>query len=686
MKTVRDIKDAEILRRKAEALLKLKSSKTVSQLSEVESLKLIHELEVHQIELELQNEELRQAWAEAKVANEKYIGLYDLAPSGYFTLSGKGEIIELNLSGAKMLGKNRQQLKNRLFVFFVSEDSKSIFRLFLEKVFQTKSKETCEVKLATNDDIPSYVLLTGIIAENQEKCNITAVDITKRRAAQEALHESEERLREVLENSVVVSYKRNYLTNEYDYLSPGCVRITGYTVEEMKHLPIETVIALIHPDDLNNVISLLEEASVSAPGLQYHVEYRFRHKEGHYCWVHDQFTFMHDASGKPAALIGSMSDITDRKRAENDLKQTATRLALATRAGGVGIWDWDIVNNVLIWDDQMLALYGIDKENFRGAYEAWQKGLHPDDVLRGDQEIQMAIISKMEFDSEFRVLWPDGTIRYIRALAVIQRDDSGKALRMIGTNWDITAQKDAEEDLLKSQEILQKSNAEKDKFFSIISHDLRGPFNGFLGLSKMMAEDLPKLTQRQIQKMAGSMKDSAANLFRLLENLLEWSRLQRGATPFEPESFLLMPVIEGSMKPFMDSTNKKEIEISYEIPGEMEVYADEYMLASTIRNLISNAVKFTRKGGKVTIAAKPGPDHSVEISVRDTGIGMNPDLVHDLFRLDVQTNRRGTEGEPSSGLGLLLCKDFVEKHGGRIWVESGEGKGSTFCFTLPGKG
>ena len=179
------------------------------------------------------------------------------------------------------------------------------------------------------------------------------------------------------------------------------------------------------------------------------------------------------------------------------------------------------------------------------------------------------------------------------------------------------------------------------------------------------------------------MRDSATNLFRLLENLLEWSRLQRDITPFEPESFLLMCMMTESMRPVMDSANKKEIEISYEIPGDLEVFADENMLASTLRNLTSNAVKYTPKGGKVTITAKLVPGHSVEISVRDTGIGMTPEMVDDLFRLDVQTNRKGTDGEPSSGLGLLLCKDFVEKHGGKIWVESEEGKGSTFCFTLP---
>jgi signal transduction histidine kinase/Tfp pilus assembly protein PilF len=236
---------------------------------------------------------------------------------------------------------------------------------------------------------------------------------------------------------------------------------------------------------------------------------------------------------------------------------------------------------------------------------------------------------------------------------------------------------------LKNKE-LHELNLTKDKFFSIISHDLRGPFNGFLGLSKLLAESLQELTQEEIKRMAGALRDSAANLFRLLENLLEWSRMQQERIIFNPDSSLLMPMIAETMRPVMDSAIKKRIEISYEIPAGLEVFADKHMLASTIRNITTNAVKYTPTGGKVTIAAKLLPGNSVEISVSDTGIGMSPEIVSDLFRLDVQSNRRGTENEPSSGLGLILCKDFVEKHGGKIWVESEEGKGSTFYFTLTG--
>jgi PAS domain S-box-containing protein len=159
-----------------------------------------------------------------------------------------------------------------------------------------------------------------------------------------------------------------------------------------------------------------------------------------------------DINGRIIGVLGISRDITYRRQAENTLQKISERLELATRAGGVGIWDWDVVNNRLSWDDQMYRLYGITSNKFSGAYEAWGKGLHPDDALRGDSEIQTALRGGKEFNTEFRVLWPDGTVHNIRALALVQRDADGKPLRMIGTNWDVTAQKQLEEKLKSGEE------------------------------------------------------------------------------------------------------------------------------------------------------------------------------------------------------------------------------------------
>jgi signal transduction histidine kinase len=152
-----------------------------------------------------------------------------------------------------------------------------------------------------------------------------------------------------------------------------------------------------------------------------------------------------------------------------------------------------------------------------------------------------------------------------------------------------------------------------------------------------------------------------------------------------PQQFPLLQKISNSMLSVLEIASKKGVEVVFNIPDELTVYADLNMLESVVRNLSSNAVKFTNKGGKILITARLNDDNAVEISVKDTGIGMNKDMLDKLFRIDEFTCRQGTDGEPSTGLGLILCKDFIDRHGGRIWAESVEGMGSTFYFTFPSK-
>jgi len=256
---------------------------------------------------------------------------------------------------------------------------------------------------------------------------------------------------------------------------------------------------------------------------------------------------------------------------------------------------------------------------------------------------------------------------------------------LIATARDITEKNLAEERIRAKNEELQKINAEKDKFFSIIAHDLRSPFAAFLGLTQMMVQDLPTLKLDNLQEIAMLMSESATNLHRLLENLLQWSRLHQGMVAFNPHHFLLIEKINSSIPSVLEIAVNKGVEIVINIPVGTIVYADENMLESTIRNLATNAVKFTDKGGKVLITAKSEFNGDVKISIKDTGIGMNEQIIEKLFRIDELNCRQGTNGEPSTGLGLILCKDFIDRHEGKIWAESSEFMGSTFHFTLPNK-
>jgi PAS domain S-box-containing protein len=267
--------------------------------------------------------------------------------------------------------------------------------------------------------------------------------------------------------------------------------------------------------------------------------------------------------------------------------------------------------------------------------------------------------------------------------ADVYTENDLKLLMSIGSQIAIAIErKKAEEEIILKNELLQAINAEKDKFFSILAHDLRGPLSAFVAATQILAEETQSMNFEEIQEISVSMKESATNIYSLLENLLEWSRLQRGIMEFIPEKFNLKKEIQECTQVLNESARKKEIEIEYSVPEDIELVADRHMFDTVTRNLVSNAIKFTPTGGKIQVGAL-NTNNEIEIHITDSGIGMPAELKNKLFHINEKTSRRGTEGEPSTGLGLLLCKEFIEKHNGEIWAESEAGHGSTFYFTVP---
>ncbi|PIE35148.1 hybrid sensor histidine kinase/response regulator [candidate division KSB3 bacterium] len=238
--------------------------------------------------------------------------------------------------------------------------------------------------------------------------------------------------------------------------------------------------------------------------------------------------------------------------------------------------------------------------------------------------------------------------------------------------------------LQQSQEKLRELNATKDKFFSIISHDLRGPFNGFLGLTDIMIEHLEEFEADKLRDMLTKQKKSAQALLALLENLLTWSRIQRGVMKIAPTLLSLDDIIRSNLFLFTLTADQKQITITNRVPQETLVYADHNVVNTVIRNLLSNALKFTSAGGTIDISAIPKAEY-VTVAVSDTGIGMSPEILSTLFRIDVRHSQIGTAGERGTGLGMILCKELLEKNGGTFEVESEQGCGTTFRFKLPCK-
>ncbi|GET22474.1 ATP-binding protein [Prolixibacter denitrificans] len=373
-------------------------------------------------------------------------------------------------------------------------------------------------------------------------------------------------------------------------------------------------------------------------------------------------------------------NIAGRKQADLDLQTSEERLREINKTD----WVWEV-------DEKGVYTYtsqtGID---MFGSLPEDVIGKTPFDFMPPEEKERVAtlfaeIIEKKApiKDMENWVITKDGELRCVLTNGVPILDEKGNLKGYRGVDRDITERKKAEAEIKRMNEELLISNAEKDKFFSIIAHDLRSPFNSFLGLTQVMAENLQDLTMEEIRKFSLTMRDSVSHLYRLLENLLQWSRMQQGMILFNPEIIPLCSIIIDSLDILAEPAQAKEIEITCAIPNNLEVFADVNVVQTIIRNLVSNAIKFTPRGGKVDITANLLPDRFIEISVADTGIGMDREMLDKLFRLDGKVNREGTEGETSTGLGLILCKEFIEKQGGKLWVESEVGKGSVFYFTLP---
>ena len=251
-----------------------------------------------------------------------------------------------------------------------------------------------------------------------------------------------------------------------------------------------------------------------------------------------------------------------------------------------------------------------------------------------------------------------------------------------GIGIDITDRKQAEERLVLFNNQLKELNATKDKLFSIIAHDLKSPFNSILGFSDLLLENIRNYDIDKTETYISNINLTSKHILVLLENLLDWAKTQTGLIVFKPKRQDLKAIVQDIID-MLDSTAKiKNISLNISAVSNMDVYADPNMLHTILRNLISNAIKFTKSGGNIDIIAISEQDH-VKISVIDNGVGMNEETLNKIFGIETNFTSNGTANEKGTGLGLILCKEFVEKHGGKIWVESELGKGSRFIFTLP---
>jgi Cu+-exporting ATPase len=410
------------------------------------------------------------------------------------------------------------------------------------------------------------------------------------------------------------------------------------------------------------------------------------------------------------------AEILERKAVEESLRISEQRLSLAIQAGKIGIWDWDVAKNELTWEPSMYSLYGIRRENFGGAYDAWEQTLHPEDREFVSGEIKAALRGERGFHPEFRIIRGDGTVRTIQSASQVICDASGRTTRMIGTNIDVTERKRTEQELELHRKHLErlvdqrteelgetmrdlkaaKQSAEaatqvavaateaKSEFLANMSHEIRTPMNAIVGMTHLALQT--ELSPRQ-QDYLTKVKIASDSLLGIINDILDFSKVEAGKLDMEAREFLLEEVLDRVTTVVGTRATEKNLEFLLETSPEVPpcLVGDPLRLTQVLTNLCGNSVKFTEAGEVVVVTVKVAEPEdarvTLQFSVRDTGIGMTPEQMQQLFTPFSQVDTSSTRRFRGTGLGLAICKHLVGLMGGEIWVESRPGRGSEFFFT-----
>jgi PAS domain S-box-containing protein len=435
------------------------------------------------------------------------------------------------------------------------------------------------------------------------------------------------------------------------------------------------------------------------------VEYFLRRKDINECWFGSySFAPIRDRKDRIIGAVATARDITHTKKIEEDLRNISSRLSLALTSAHLGVWDWDVRTGHVQWDDRLLELSGITREQFKGTFDDWRNSLHPDDRNRALDEIGAALRGERQFDTEFRVIRPDGTTIHVKGNGVVLRASDGTPERMLGIDADITAQKNAEIDLKRAyaeveakviertaaleaaKSTAEQANRTKDLFLATLSHELRSPLSAILSWSQLMERG--GLSPEKMALGIRTIKENVWAQNQLVSDLLDISRITTGKLMLDIQTINVFETITAAIETIRLSAQDRGISIIENLNGtDLYVNADPGRLKQALLNLLSNAIKFTPRGGSVFVSVSCqdyGRDKKLAIEIRDTGRGIKADFLPHLFDTFSQADASSIRVHGGMGLGLSLVKSLIELQGGTVRGDSpGQDKGATFTISLP---
>lgn len=493
-------------------------------------------------------------------------------------------------------------------------------------------------------------------------------DTSERRRSSEALMRSEERLRLALEAGRIGVWDWNIATDHIEW-SDRVYEIHG--IDRGTDIGrIRDYRSFIFKEDAERVAQAMTDA-LEGNG-EYNLEFRIERPDGAVRWIATSAEVFRSPDGKPIRMLGATYDVTARRAAQEALRESEERLALALDAAQMGTWDWNLKTNETVWSDLYFGILGLSYETDSPSYDAWRRAVHPSDIDEVEQAIQRSIRERKDYRGENRVVWPDESVRWVETRSKLLMNESGEPVRMIGVVVDVTERKRVEESLLRANEELQH-------FAYAASHDLQEPLRTITTFSQLLTREFSGHTAAV--PFVQYIVEGTTRMRSLIQGMLELTQAGGVETaPLRPVS--VAEVLQSTLRTLQTSIEEAEAEIVCdELP---EVLGDPAQIAQVFQNLISNAIKYRRPSVRPVIRISSetlGGEH--RFAVRDNGLGFGAEQAERIFAPFRRLHGREI---PGAGIGLALCRRIIARHQGAIWADGGSGDGATFYFTLPAVG
>ncbi len=509
----------------------------------------------------------------------------------------------------------------------------------------------------------------------------TNTDVTEQRAAEARVAQAERRLQLALRSARIGTWSWD-MGNDRIEGDARLREIFGFGTGEV--LDSAAFFSRTHPEDLAALTEIVAAARENQG--EYDTEFRVLLPSGEVRWVVARGLVIDDMDGSALSMVGVTWDTTDRKRAEEGVREAEERYRLAARATNDAIWDWNLVSDRIVWNEAMRTLFGYPEELAETPGTWWKDHLHPDDRDRIVAGIEAVIAAGTYWTEEYRFLRADGSYANVLDRGFVQRRPWGRPLRMIGAMQDISHRKRVEEELEAARDAAEGANMAKSQFIANMSHELRTPLSAVIGYCEMLEEEAEDLGAASMLDDLRKINGNARHLLTLINDVLDISKIEAGKMEVHPEPFQVEPLVREVADTVQALVDRKSNRLVVAVQGSLGgALSDPVKLRQCLFNLLSNAAKFTEKGTITLTASRAavGGTDWLEFRVSDTGIGMTEEAKGRLFQRFSQADASTTRRFGGTGLGLAITRAFCTLLGGDITVDSAPGKGTTFTIRLP---